>query len=160
MNNENNLILAMAALAAIATETVSIGKSIDTINERIAVIKGLGYHSIQSGLGSPYGPIEVVQGELPDKSLRAAVIDQFAGKTGRLLTESLRDLRQSINYGLETGKILTDSKISRVKKNERAAKNAPTVVIFDAVKISTWLSGKYTKKQISALIVELEKLIA
>lgn len=162
LDNENHLVLAMAAIESIAGETILIVKSIDSINEKIALIKSLGFTSIQSGLGKT----DAVPGELPYKSFRAACIDKFAGQTGRLLTGSIRDLRQSINYGLSTDKPITDSNYSRTKR--RAKQNAKTgtagttsaAAVFDAVKICARLTGKYNKKQVTAIIIELQKLIA
>ena len=159
MNNENNLVLALLAIETIAVETVSIGKSIDVINEKVSVIKSLGFTSIQSGLGSK--PAET--GELPYKSFKTAVSGKFKGKTGRLLTEAIRDLRASINYGLESDKVLTDSNPSRAKsddKKEKTTRAPATPKPFDALKVADIICGKYTTKQVKALIVELEKLIA
>ena len=158
MNTENNLVLALLAIETIAVETVSIGKSIDAINERIAVIKGLGYHSIQSGLGNK----PPVAGELPYKAYKEAITGKFEGKTGRLLTEAIRDLRASINHGLESGKTITDSNPSRVKsdKKEKTSRCAVPPKPFDALKVSISLCDKYTHKQINALITELQKLIS
>ena len=159
MKTENNLVLAMHAIESIAIETVSIGKSIDAINEKISTIKSLGFTSIQSGLGNK----AAAAGELPYKAYKEAIAGKFEGKTGRLLTETVRDLRQSINYGLESGKVLTDSKASRAKSKdtkEKTSRAASTPKPFDAVKIADNLCGKYNEKQIKALIVELQLLIA
>ena len=159
MKTENNLVLAMQAIEEIAVETVKIGKSIDIINEKISTLRTLGFTSIQSGLGNK----AAAAGELPYKAYKEAVAGKFAPKTGRLLTESIRDMRASINYGLESGKVLTDSNPSRAKKDdtkEKTTRAKTTVKPFDAVKIADNLGGKYTAKQISALIVELQLLIA
>jgi hypothetical protein len=167
MNNENSvvlakkesiLVLAMLAVGAIADETVSIGKSIDVINEKINTIKSLGFTSIQSGLGNK--PAEA--GELPYKSFKTAISGKFKGKTGRLLTEAIRDLRASINYGLESDKVLTDSNPSRVKstdKKEQTTRAPTTPKPFDAKKVADTLTCKYNTKQIEAIIAELELLI-
>lgn len=157
MNNENNLVLALLAIETIADETVLIGKSIDVINEKISVIKALGFTSIQSGLGNK--PAEA--GELPYKSFKTAVSGKFKGKTGRLLTEAIRDLRASINYGLESDKVLTDSNPSRVKSTDKKKQTRAASVAkpFDAKKVADNLCDKYNEKQIKALIVELEFLI-
>ena len=164
MKTENNLVLAMVELEVIAIETVKIGRSIDVINSAIGKIKSLGFTSIQSGLGNK----TPLAGELPYKCFKEAVAGKFAPKTGRLLTESIRDLRASINYGLESGKILTDSKASRNKSDDKKEKTtgakttraASTPKPFDAKKVADNLCDKYNEKQIKALIVELELLIA
>ena len=158
MNNENNLVLALLAVESIAIETVSIGKSVDIINEKINTIKSLGFTSVQSGLGNK----PAAAGELPYKAYKEAIKGKFEGKTGRLLTESIRDLRASINLGLETGNVLTDSNPSRAKSNDKKEKTtrAPaTPKPFDAVKVADTLCGKYTAAQVKALIIELELLI-
>jgi hypothetical protein len=158
MNNENNLVLAMLAVGAIADETVLIGKSIDVINEKVDVIKSLGFTSIQSGLGNK--PAEA--GELPYKSFKTAISGKFKGKTGRLLTEAIRDLRASINYGLESDKVLTDSNPSRAKKDDKkesSSRAAATPKPFDAVKVADNICGKYTTKQVTLLIMELTKQV-
>ena len=158
MNNENNLVLALLAIETIAVETVSIGKSIDVINEKISVIKSLGFTSIQSGLGNK--PAEA--GELPYKSFKTAISGKFKGKTGRLLTEAIRDLRASINYGLESDKVLTDSNPSRVKstdKKEKTTRAPTTPKPFDAKKVADRLTCSYNAKQVKAIIAELELLI-
>ena len=148
----------MLAVGAIADETVLISKSIDAINEKISTVKSLGFTSIQSGLGNK----AAIAGELPYKCFKEAIKGKFAPKTGRLLTESIRDLRASINYGLESGKVLTDSKASRAKagdKKEKTTRAASVAKPFDAEKVADNICGKYTKKQVEALIVELEFLI-
>ena len=161
MNNENSLVLALLAVESIAIETVSIGKSIDVINEKVSVIKSLGFTSIQSGLGNK----PALSHELPYKSFKTAVSGKFEGKTGRALTESIRDLRASINYGLESDKALTDSNPSRAKagvdKKEKSSSRAVgTKKPFDALKVSNRLCGLYNRKQIESLIGELQKVIS
>ena len=158
MKTENNLVLAMQAIESIAVETVSIGRSIDAINEKINTIKTLGFTSIQSGLGNK----TAIEGELPYKCFKEAIAGKFAPKTGRLLTESIRDLRASINYGLESGKVLTDSKASRAKSTdtkEKTTRAPATPKPFDAKKVADTLTCKYNTKQIKAIIAELELLI-
>ena len=154
---ENTLVLAMLAVGAIAVETVSIGKSVDIINEKINTIKSLGFTSIQSGLGNK----PALSHELPYKSFKTAVSGKFEGKTGRALTESIRDLRASINYGLESDKVLTDSNPSRAKNDDKkTSSRAPTTPKpFDAKKVADTLTCKYNTKQIKAIIAELELLI-
>jgi hypothetical protein len=155
--NENNLLIALSHVETIAIETVKIGKSVETINSAIIAIKGLGFIAIQTGLGKS----KPNSNELPYAAYKTAVTGKFSHLSGKPLTKAIADLRQSINFGLQNGGIVTDSNASRAKTGAKTgAKTTRAAKPFDAVKVAAALSGKYTTKQINALIIELEKLVA
>jgi len=160
MNKENNLMLALEHIENIATETVSIGKSIYSINESIHVIKSLGFTTIQNGQTKA----KPLANELPYAAFKTAITGKFIHLEGRAKTSAISDLRQSINFGLQNdGLEVKDSNASRAKTKAKAKTGAKTGAStpkpFDAIKIADGLAGKYTGNQINALIIELQKLL-
>ena len=140
--NENNLVLALQHITSIAVETISIGKSIDCINEKVKAIKGLGFTSIQSGLGKK----KPIAGEMYYAAYRAAVAGKFVHLTGKPLTKAIADLRQSINFGLENGGIQTDSNASRAKTttDSKTTTGAKTKTDSNASRAKTTTDSKTT----------------
>jgi hypothetical protein len=162
MNKENNLMLALEHIENIAIETVSIGKSIYSINESIHVIKSLGFTTIQNGQTKA----KPLANELPYAAFKTAITGKFIHLEGRAKTSAISDLRQSINFGLQNdGLEVKDSNASRAKTKAKAKtsdkkeRGASTPKEFNAVKIADDLAGKYTGNQINALIIELQKLL-
>jgi hypothetical protein len=156
--SEDRLLLSLIDLESIAESMMTGIAAVAAINECVRNIRKRGYTSIQSGLGNK----PALSHELPYIAFREIADRKFERFTGRTKTDVISSFKQSVNLGLETGTVLTDSNPSRAKSNDKktSSRAAATPKTFDAKKVADRLTCSYNAKQIKAIIAELELLIA
>jgi hypothetical protein len=154
--SEDRLLLSLIDLESIA-DSMMTGIAAAAINECVSNIRKRGYSNIQSGLGNK----PALSHELPYIAFREIADRKFERFTGRAKTDVISSFKQSVNYGLETGNVLTDSNPSRAKSDDKksSSRAVGTQKPFDAKKVADRLACNYNAKQIKAIIAELEILI-
>ena len=132
-------------------------KTISLINDSVSIIKAQGFTAIQSGLGNS----KPVDNELPYIAFKEIADRKFTAYSGRAKTDVISSFKKSIELGLKTGDVLTDSNPHRAKNDndETKTRAAAAPKPFNAVKVADNLGGKYSVNQIKELINELQKLI-
>ena len=155
---ENRLLIALSALEVIADNMIIGMRTVGLINESVSIIRAQGFNAIQSGLGNS----KPADFELPYVSFKEIADRKFVDYEGRAKTNVISSFKKSIELGLKTGDVLTDSNPHRAKNDDtkndtktRAAAPKP----FSAAKIADNLCGKYSVNQIKEVITELQKLI-
>jgi hypothetical protein len=159
---ENRLLVALSALEVIADNMIIGIKTVGLINESIALIKAQGFNAIQSGLGNS----KPADNEMPYVAFKGVADRKFSSYEGRAKTDIISSFKKSIELGLKTGDVLTDSNPHRAKNGSdsdetktKTKTGTPTPRPFNAVNVADRLGGKYTVNQIKELITELQKLI-
>ena len=160
--DEARLLIALSALEVIADNMIIGMRTVGLINESVALIRVQGFNAIQSGLGNS----KPANNELPYIAFKEIADRKFVDYEGRAKTNVISSFKKSIELGLKTGDVLTDSNPHRAKndnddtKNDTKTRAAAAPKPFSAAKIADTLCGKYSVNQIKEVITELQKLIA
>ena len=161
--DEARLLIALSALEVIADNMIIGMRTVGLINESVSIIRAQGFNAIQSGLGNS----KPTDFELPYIAFKEIADRKFSSYEGRAKTNIISSFKKSIELGLKTGDVLTDSNPHRAKNGSdsdetktKTKTGTSTPRPFNAVNVADRLGGKYTVNQIKELITELQKLIA
>ena len=150
-------MVALSALEVIADNMIVGMRTVGLINESITLIRANGFTAIQSGLGNS----KPADNEMPYVAFKEVADRKFVDYEGRAKTNVISSFKKSIELGLKTGDVLTDSNPHRAKNDndETKTRAAAAPKPFSAAKTADNLCGKYSVNQIKELITELQKLI-